>query len=395
MSEQTMKRGAFFFGAGISRASGKPLAPEITQSALDEQWHLATDQIFYPGPAPNPALVDSVTPAVQQFLSAVNTIAREYIGELSRTPTPREPQYEDLFSLAHQVFRPEIDHTPNLAVVEFLRRLRTETEPLHSGFKGGSSGGVGFAGLADTACDFLHWVVHNKLTADEKPRSGLDAITETVKHVDELDIFTLNHDVLIEAQCRADAVDYEDGFADRHGELLAFNGWPERTRQKVRLFKLHGSVNWYLYDFPGWARQYAIPDKDAFHSHDQNGTLVRPADWKAAFLSGTVVKEQFYGIGFFGDIFAAFQRHLAPHKHLICCGYGFGDPGINSRIYQWLCDRLDGSNRLVVLNQGTEATFFADKPYWLQHLHEQRRLILVNKWLQDCTVADLAPYFDN
>ena len=233
------------------------------------------------------------------------------------------------------------------------------------------------------------------LTKGAQPRAGLDAITDIAKHIDEVDIFTLNHDVLIEAQCKAHIVGYEDGFADRRGQLRAFNGWPKNSREKVRLFKLHGSVNWYLYEFPGWARQYAIPDSDAFHSRDQNGNLVKPAEWKPAFLSGTVVKEQLYGIGFFGDLFAAFRQHLASHVHLIFCGYGFGDPGINSRIDQWLCDRLDGSNRLVVLNRGSEADFFADKPLWLQDLHSQGRLILVDKWLQDCTVADLAPYFDN
>lgn len=334
-----------------------------------------------------------MTPTVQKFLSDVREIARDYIRELSRAATPREPHYEDLFSLSYQAAHSEIDHTPNLAVVEFVRRLRAQTTPLHSGFKG-PQGGVGFSSLAETACDFLHWVVHHELAAGGNKRAGLDAITDTAKGVDELDIFTLNHDVLIETQCRAEKIPYEDGFADRRGELRVFSWWSQNRSAKVRLFKLHGSVNWFLYEFPGWARQYAIPDKDAFRSHDQNGNLVTPVEWKAAFLSGTVVKEQLYGIGFFGDLCTAFRQHLAPHRHLIVCGYGFGDPGINSRIDQWLHDRLDGSNKLVMLHRGSVGQFFADKPYWLQDLHAQGKLIFGGKWLQDCTVADLSPYFD-
>jgi hypothetical protein len=389
-----VKRAAFFFGAGISRASGKPLAPEITKSALSGHWHLHTDQNFYPGKNPNPACSDELTPTVQKFLFEISEIAKDYIVEVSRTPRPREPHYEDLFSLAHQAAHSKLDHTPNLAVVEFARRLRARTSPLHIEFKS-PQGGRGFAGLAESACDFLHWVVHHELAKDGNKRAGLHAITDTAKAVDELDIFTLNHDVLIEAQCRSANILYEDGFADRRGELLAFSWWPQDKREKVRLFKLHGSVNWFLYAFPGWARQYAIPDKEAFHSRDENGNLVRPVEWKAAFLSGTVVKEQLYGVGFFGDLFTAFRQHLGTHKHLIFCGYGFGDPGINNRIDQWLHDRLDGSNRIVVLNSGSEADYFADKPYWLQDLHGRGQLIFINKWLQDCTVGDLAPYFDN
>jgi hypothetical protein len=92
--------------------------------------------------------------------------------------------------------------------------------------------------------------VHHELAKDGNKRVGLDAITDTAKAVDQLDIFTLNHDVLIEAQCRSANVLYEDGFADRRGELLVFSWWPQNKREKVRLFKLHGSVNWFLYAFP-------------------------------------------------------------------------------------------------------------------------------------------------
>jgi hypothetical protein len=57
---------------------------------------------------------------VQKFLAVLNEIARDYIKQLSRTPTQREPHYEDLFSLSYQAARSETDYTPNLAVVEFF-----------------------------------------------------------------------------------------------------------------------------------------------------------------------------------------------------------------------------------------------------------------------------------
>ena len=161
------------------------------------------------------------------------------------------------------------------------------------------------------------------------------------------------------------------------------------------MFKLHGSLNWYLFDFPGWARQYAIPAKaDYQHCHDQMGRLVTPVEWKAAFLSGTVVKEQRYSTGVFGELFAGFRSHLAAHHTLICCGYGFGDPGVNQRIYQWACDRLDGSNIIVVLSPQDPSNYLSDKPYWMTHLHESGQLKFVRKYLQHCSLADLEPYFD-
>jgi hypothetical protein len=180
-----MKRAAFFFGAGISKPSGRPLAREITRSGLEDQWHLTTDRRFLPGLNQNRhsvrCLVDSVTPTVQKFLARLKDIASDYITELSRSSRPRDAHYEDLFSLSEQAFRSESDHIPNLVVVEFRRRLRSETQPLYADFEGGSSGGVGLAGLAETACDFLHWVVHHKLRTCGTPRAGLQVITDAAK----------------------------------------------------------------------------------------------------------------------------------------------------------------------------------------------------------------------
>lgn len=391
---------AFFFGSGISIPSDMPSVYQITNAAFGEEWHLATDGNFRPGPNPNAHIPDSVTPVVKTFLAKVSDCAADYLAELARPNAGRKPHYEDLFSLAEQALRPETDHVPNLAAVEFLRRLRRETAPLHCGFRGGSVGGEGFVGLAAVACDFLHWVVHHKLHAGGKERRGLELISETASAVTALDVFTLNHDLLVEAQLKSDGIaDVETGFDDRtHGQFSVYrSGWWEdtkRPRKMVRLFKLHGSLNWWLYEFPNWARQYAIPDGEPFHSKDQNGQIVNPVEWKAAFLSGTIVKELRYGVGLWSELFAAFRSHLASHTHLICCGYGFGDTGINQRLVQWMQDRLNGSNRLVILTPDAPERYFSDKPYWLVQLWEQRRVIIVPKYLEHCTLADLTPYFD-
>ena len=215
-----------------------------------------------------------------------------------------------------------------------------------------------------------------------------------------MDVFTLNHDLLVEAQLKSDGIgDVESGFDDRsHGEFSVYrSGWWEdakQPRRKIRLFKLHGSLNWWFYDFPGWARQYAIPDGDAFHSKDQNGKFLHPIEGKTAFLSGIIVKELRYGVGLWAELFASFRSHLATHTHLICCGYGFGDTGVNQRLVQWMNDRLDGSNRLVILTPDAPESYFSDKPYWLIRLYEERRVIIVPQYLENCSLADLSPYFD-
>lgn len=391
------RKAAFFFGSGISLASYPPGVASvwgITDSIFNADWHFTTAKTFAAGPNPNPLIPDDVTPAVKEFLKCVKNCADEYIKALSKRRPARPLHYEDLFSLAEQASRPELDHVQNLAVIEFLQRLRRDTLPIHSSFANPVAGSDSFVSLAQTACDFLHWVVDHTLRNMVCSRSGLGLIPIVANSVDELDIFTLNHDTLIEEELSANKLGYESGFGDRtHGSFSVYQpGWSKVPRKAVaRIFKLHGSLDWYLYHFPGWARQYAVPDGDPFHGRDQAGNLVDPVEWKAAFLSGTIVKEQRYGQGFWSELFSAFQDHLSQHRCLIFCGYGFADPGVNMRIHQW-AHNLPGDNKLVILTADDEAKFFSDKPAWMHELRTKRQIHLVNKYLQDCCLADIEPY---
>ena len=80
---------------------------------------------------------------------------------------------------------------------------------------------------------------------------------------------------------------------------------------------------------------YAIPFVYPFRGLDAGGRRVKAVEGKAAFLPGTIVKELYYGEGFFSDLFDDFRDHLSQHTHGIFCGYGFGDPGVNLRLDQW------------------------------------------------------------
>jgi hypothetical protein len=146
-------------------------------------------------------------------------------------------------------------------------------------------------------------------------------------------------------------------------------------------------------DSPRSFRQYAIPDSNAYHVRDNKDRDVKPADWKAAFLSGTIVKEQRYGYGFWSELFSAFQEYLTHHTHLICCGYGFGDPGVNLRLEQWTRN-LPGKNTLVILTPETEHAYLANKPVWMKQLRAQGRIIFISKFLQNCKIGDITKYFD-
>ncbi|MFA5263339.1 MAG: SIR2 family protein [Opitutaceae bacterium] len=398
------KKAAFFFGSGISYPSfDKDVASVdgITGAAFNEDWHFTTCKTFGHGKPPSPYIPDDVTPAVVAFLQKVRACADEYIAYLDKSPKPRKAHYEDLFSLSEQASQPESTYVPNLAVVAFLRRLRKDTRSIYTKFKNPVVGSDSFVTLAQLSCDYLHWVVDHVLRCRSRKRAGLSLIVQAARSVKELDIFTLNHDTFVEEQFKGSGLNCEMGFGDRsRGNFSVYQpGWADPRKPRAtttRLFKLHGSLNWYLYEIPESPRpfrQYAIPDGDPYHVRDNRGRDVRPADWKAAFLSGTIVKEQRYGYGFWSELFSAFQEYLTHHTHLICCGYGFGDPGVNLRLEQWTRN-LSGKNTLVILTPEPARTYLVRKPIWMQQLWTEGRVVLIPQYLKDCKLRQIEKYFD-
>lgn len=399
-----MKQAAFFFGSGISVPSGLPRVYDITNAIFDDDWHFTSCKRFFPGKNHNPAFIDSTTPRVVEFLGIVKEFASEYISKLPEWGNGPEPHYEHLYSLVEQAHLVSTSHVANLAVVEFSDRLKNSVSNISNDFRGIGPGAGEFADLCETACEFIHWVVHHYLSKRVKSK-GLDVIPAVAKSVDQLDIITLNHDTLVEDELSSYGIDFEDGFSpvkidgglNIKGDLTPFNNWPGKT--SVSIIKLHGSLNWQLFEFNDFdgkgekVRQYAKFKKDPDHCRDEYNNLVTPVKWKSAFLSGTVVKEQYYITPFWWELQNEFNRKINDHRFLIFCGYGFQDPGVNIKINQWLHNLDTTKRQLVILTPESEDEFLKPKPYWIKRAYDNSQIQFVGKYLQDCRIDDLANYF--
>jgi hypothetical protein len=248
-----------------------------------------------------------------------------------------------------------------------------------------------FVSLADRACDLVQWNVYYGLSRAKIP-VGMDVIADVARRVTTLDIFTLNHETLIEQCLREAGIDFADGFGDRKGDVRIFaSRW---NGPIVRVLKLHGSTNWFLFRFPEWD-QFASVEANSGYARDEQGRLLDDLDPKPLFLTGTTVKEQSYGVSLIGDLFSKFRELLSAHDTLIFCGYGWGDKGINIRLSQWLRNKKE--NRLVILHDGPEEEI-ANKRFWRLRWADYLRagkVVLRRQWLANCTVSDLEPFFDS
>ncbi len=163
----------------------------------------------------------------------------------------------------------------------------------------------------------------------------------------------------------------------------------------MRLFKLHGSINWFLYGrHPTIGRNepVGIPpiDEDFRYTKNLNGQLQWPENFRPVMLIGTFNKMLQYTSGIYADLYSQFYSALPETELLILCGYGFGDKGINTRLVEWAYS--SDQNIMVVIHEKPEnlkkrARGAISKNWgpWLQ----SNQLLFVKKWIQDTSWKDI------
>jgi hypothetical protein len=169
--------------------------------------------------------------------------------------------------------------------------------------------------------------------------------------VGQLDLFTLNHDLVTETHLRERGLAVSDGFEREFGTLRI---WTDTYAVAARrFFKLHGSIDWYRYplDLDGWSGQItARTSEDPFHARGPNGEMLGfPAGGRPRLLTGTFNKILSYPSDVFADHHFRFHEALASADRLLIIGYGFRDKAINSRLIAWAL--RPGERRMVVAHR--------------------------------------------
>lgn len=184
-------------------------------------------------------------------------------------------------------------------------------------------------GIENTICATIAKTANPaKETIPERtPHDGFASWVKKVNRTQPMEVFTTNYDLLFEAAFETARVPVFDGFVGTHHpffypeclddeDLLPKSNW-------IRLWKLHGSVNWVLENRPGGKRIIrSVPSK--------SGELILPSHRKY-----DESRKQPY-VGYMDRL----SRILnSEHSLLITCGYSFGDEHINAILYGALDNR--------------------------------------------------------
>ncbi len=344
MSSPNLKRIAFLLGAGASVPAGMPKTDTITDKILSgEGVARHSDETYYFGESmySHLGMPDEYVPRVVAFLKRLEIeIAFYYLS----SQTGRLTNYEDLHYLASQIHDAMTGEFDNPAIQALIERIFPSIFFLLVGKEYRNE--LELIGLAREAVKYIEDVVIGLLYENSEP--SLDKHLAFLKNAWEdreilmEGIFTTNHDTVLENFFEG-KIEFTDGFNEpEEGEqywnpnLLAANS------HKIRLFKLHGSMNWW-FNPGGNASPPSVMKLSSEAAMDKWRHLNQ-----RVILVGTFNKMLKYSSGIFLDLFGQFWQSLCKIQCLIISGYSFGDKGINNAIIAW--NNSSPQHKIVVIH---------------------------------------------
>ncbi len=365
-------------GAGFSIPAGMPSTETITDCILTETEIYKADDSFRQGKSPIPGQYEQAL-TIRQCVTWLKRQVEDYYGGANR----RKANYEDIYYMASQLFDSMLGNYDNPTLLRLERAFSAFVKQNigeDSGTPPTKRYPVNLAWevtkyIRDLVCSFL-----NNPPKDTEYIDGLlgqmcDARLEFGRK--RMDVFTLNHDTVLEHYFEQKGIKYSDGFERNAHE---FRKWDptsfENNQTDVGLFKLHGSVNWQscyqssrlepdLY----WAD--AISSTLPFTDRNTQG-MDRQNSHGPLMLLGTFNKILDYQNEVFTELHYQFYQSLKFSNRMVICGYGFGDKGINTRIIEWI--KGNPSRRLVIVNgnyaellRNARQAIKRDLPLWRKH----------------------------
>jgi len=337
----------FLFGSGISYGAGMPSVESITNHVLHRCKEIVYDSsygyyCFRDMVRPDRHVSDfGYVRRIVEFLERLEQeITAYYTYDKKAELLSREANYEDIYFLASQIHNSSIQEYDNPAIPALIEKITPDIQEALSGIQNQDRQEQPWPieHLAEESMKYIRQILWCFLsTFDDSIDLGyLDLYAQAVSDGDlqSIEFFTLNNDTIFEQYLRQRNIEYFDGFVQGTDGKFWWDtmSFVQPNSPKVRLLKLHGSVNWYTDQHFGRGSK-SIERVD-------NASL--PYIWRdlpekaePVFLAGTLNKMLEYTSEVFAFLQSEWLRSLYQSDVLVISGYGFNDKGINTRIVEW------------------------------------------------------------
>lgn len=358
---------AFLLGSGVSISVGRiPPMKEITKRILSGKGIMRrTDGTYDLGHATEGFMNEYIDKSIK-FLKRIKIEADSYYCD-------SEVNYEDLYYMANQINDSEYREYDNPVVQPFIDKIIPDIEKLLTSKEGEHLDEWTLAVISHEVINYIKCVVW-RILSSKKPedtnrlRFFKDACLD--KDSFNVDIFTLNHDTILEDYLTQTGIKLMDGFGDPENGVRYWNPYLFVEKpSEIKFFKLHGSLNWFMLCSKVGNRtstRIGIPlNGDYWHTKDSNGRLQDPVNKTPEFLVGTFNKMFDYTSSIYAEMHCRFYYRLRDIEQVVICGYGFGDKGINRRLIEWVYSSLE--HKFIIIDPDP-------------NLKERSRGIIANNW---------------
>jgi hypothetical protein len=201
------------------------MVDSISRELLESAWKPHIDGKFCPCGPENGLESQGEAKRIQNFLR----IIKENTGAHLLVREKRRSHYEDRYAAALQIVQDETKEVTNPHIARSLEWIKAASSCLWVEAEHHIDTNR-FASLADRATDFVQWVVYHQIRKVSRP-VGMEIITAVAAATRECDIFSLNHDLLLESQLAQDRIDFAEGFAKKEGDARVYTDIAQRSRR--------------------------------------------------------------------------------------------------------------------------------------------------------------------
>lgn len=188
-------------------------------------------------------------------------------------------------------------------------------------------------------CEQIREIVKHPLPSSSTPYHALASWIQAIARDKPVEIFTTNYDLLLEQALEDQGVPYFDGFVGSDNAFLDLESMAEDDlpARWARLWKIHGSINWWMTDKKKIRRSR--------NKIEGEQLLIYPSHLKY---------DQSRQMPYLAmiDRLRAFLR--SEQCVLLTCGYSFGDEHINAYIKQGLSGNPNAACLGMIFNDRTD-----------------------------------------
>lgn len=400
-----MNKIVFLFGAGTSVPAGMPKTKHITSKILSGEGIVRGDDDAYTFGSFNwgkYGFKEEYIWRVKRIMEYAQELAKEYYsGWSTKTVT-----YEDIYFIVNQILDGLTGEYTNPAVLPAINEAKEKLQDLLESQEGEHKDNWEFHEIFEETTKYMVDVVARLLDKKTTKIQYLDFIKDIYEddEIDQLDIFTLNHDLVLESFFQSVGITYNDGFIPFSKVSEDFKAWNSEETFKIdgrpRLYKLHGSIDWYRYrrldgvipsDFTA---RYLSPDRRELFEILKVDPY--PLQNHPRILVGTYNKILDYQGEVFHDLQHCFYDSLRHCNKLFVSGYGFNDRSVNTRIIIWMFSSAE--KQLVIahdnfseLKKNSSPAISRSFDAWLL----QNRLSIIPKMIDGVSCEEIKSAFNH